>query len=156
MAQYVDVTIAFYSDNGNNFRGTDNAIKRMYTKNMHQQYQIYYRPKKISWHFNTPLTSTQVGACERLIRSIWRLLSHLPLDPQNVPVSTNVLRTLLAGAQKIINAGPLIPVRASPYNCDAVTPSSLLHHQSVKPTNPIGALTTREPITKSQSCSRTC
>ena len=62
------------------------------------------------------------------------------LDPQNVPVSPDVLRTMIAGAQKIINARPLTPVKVSPDDCDAVTPSSLLHHQSVKPTNPIGAL----------------
>ena len=91
MSQYADVTIAFYSDNGTNFRGTDNAIKRMYNKNTHQQFQRYYRPKKITWHFNTPLASTQGGAWERLIRSIRHLLFHLPHDPQTVPVSTDVL-----------------------------------------------------------------
>ena len=35
MSQCADVTIAFYSDNGTNFRGTDNSIKRMYNKNTH-------------------------------------------------------------------------------------------------------------------------
>ena len=53
---------------------------------------------------------------------------------------------MLAGAQKLINARPLTLVRARPDNCDAVTPSSLLHHQSVKPTNPIGALPSRESL----------
>ena len=118
----------------------------MYDKNLHQQFKRYYRPKRISWHFNTPLASTQGGAWERLIRSVRRLLSHLPLDPQTVPVSPDVLRTMLAGAQKIINARPLTPVRANPDDCDAVTPSSLIHHHSVKPTNPIGALPTRESL----------
>ena len=53
---------------------------------------------------------------------------------------------MLAGAQKIINVRPLTPVRASTDDCNAVTPSSLLHHQSVKPTNPIGALPSRESL----------
>ena len=125
MAQYVDITIAFYSNNGTNFRGTDNALQKMYTKNIHQKYQRYYRPRKISWYFNTPLASPQGGAWECLIRSVRRLLSHLPLDPQKVLVSIDVLRTMLAGAQKIINSRPLTPVRASPDDCNAVTPSSL-------------------------------
>ena len=101
MAQYTDVTIAFYSDDGTN----------LYTITKHQQYQRYYRPKKLSWHFNTPLASTQGGAWEHFICSVRRLLSHLPLDPQNVPVSSDVLRTMLAGAQKIINVRSLTSVR---------------------------------------------
>ena len=116
------------------------------TKNIHQKYQRYYRPRKISWYFNTPLASPQGGAWKCLIHSVRRLLSHLPLDPQKLPVSTDVLRTMLAGAQKIINARPLTPVRASPEDCDAVTSSSLLHHKSVRPTNPIGTLLTRENL----------
>ena len=32
MAQYGDLTIAFYSDNGTNFRGADNALRKIYTK----------------------------------------------------------------------------------------------------------------------------
>ena len=53
---------------------------------------------------------------------------------------------MLAGAQKIINVRPLIPARANPDDCDSVTPSSLIHHHSVKPINPIGALPTRESL----------
>ena len=98
MSKYADVTIAFYSDNGSNFCGTDNAIKRMYNKNTHQQFQRYYRPKKITWHFNTPPASFQGGAWKRLIRSLRRLLSYFPHDPQTNPVSTYVLITMLAGA----------------------------------------------------------
>ena len=59
MAQYGDVTTAFYSDNGTNFCGADNTLRKMYTKNIHQKYQHYYRPRKISWYFNTPLASPQ-------------------------------------------------------------------------------------------------
>ena len=33
MAQY-DVTTAFYSDNGTNFRGADNTLQKMYMKNI--------------------------------------------------------------------------------------------------------------------------
>ena len=73
-------------------------------------------------------------------------MSHLPLDPQNVPVLTDVLRTMLAGVQKIINARPLTPVKASTDDCDAVAPSSLLHHQLDRPTNPIRTFPTRESL----------
>jgi hypothetical protein len=62
LAQYADVMVAFYSDNGTNFQGTSNAMTRMYNKNMHQQLQRYFRPRRISWHFNTPSASSQGGA----------------------------------------------------------------------------------------------
>ena len=61
LSQYADVTIAFYSDNGTNFHGTDNAITKMFNKDVHQKLQRYYRPRHNSWHFNTPTTSTQGG-----------------------------------------------------------------------------------------------
>ena len=148
LSQYADVTISFYSDNGTNFQGTDKAMKRMYDKNLHQEFQCYFRPRRISWHFNTPSASSQGGAWERLIRSVRCLLSNLPIDPQTVPIKPDYLRTMLAGAQKILNARPLTPIRAGPDDCDAVTPSSLIHHHSVKPTNPIGAFPSRESLLK--------
>ena len=80
------------------------------------------------------------GGWERLIRSVRRQLSHLTVDPQIAPVKPDVLRTMLAGAQKIINVRPLTPIRSSPDHCDAITPSSRIDNPSVKPTNPIGAL----------------
>ena len=61
LAQYADVTVAFYSDNGTNFQGTSNAMTRMYNKNMHQELQRYFCPRRISWHFNTPSASSQWG-----------------------------------------------------------------------------------------------
>ena len=68
------------------------------------------------------------GAWKRLIRSVRWLLSNLPLDPQNIAVKPDILRTMLAGAQKIINARHLTPIRTSPDDCDAITLSSLIHH----------------------------
>ena len=62
LAQYSDVTIAFYSDERTNVTGTANAIKRMYDKNTHQQMQRYFRPHRISCHFNTITVSSQGGA----------------------------------------------------------------------------------------------
>ena len=131
---------------GTNFQGTSNAMTRMYNKNMHQELQRYFRPRRISWHFNTPSASSQGGAWERLIRSVRRLLSNLPIDPQNVAAKPDHLRTMLAGAQKILNARPLTPIRANPHDCDAVTPSSLIHHHSINPVNHIGALPSRESL----------
>ena len=110
LSQYADATIAFYSDNGTNFQGTDNAMKRMHDKNLHHEFQRYFRPRRISWHFNTPSSTSQGGAWERLIRSVRRLLSNLLVDPQILPIKPDYLCTMLVGAQKILNAHPLTPL----------------------------------------------
>ena len=109
LSQYADATIAFYSDNGTNFQGTDNAMKRMHDKNLHHEFQRYFRPRRISWHFNTPSASSQGGAWERLIRSVQRLFSNLPVVLQIVPIKPDYLHTMLAGAQKILNDCQLYP-----------------------------------------------
>ena len=59
LAQYPDVTVTFYTNNGTNFQGTSNAKNRMYNKNIYQELQRYFRPRRISWHFNTPSVSSQ-------------------------------------------------------------------------------------------------
>ena len=41
MAQYGDVTTAFYSDNGTNFRCVGNILQKMYTKNVQQYIRAY-------------------------------------------------------------------------------------------------------------------
>ena len=53
---------------------------------------------------------------------------------------------MLTEAQKIINTRPLMLVRAGIEDCDVISPSSLLHHHSVKPMNPIGTLPSRENL----------
>ena len=53
---------------------------------------------------------------------------------------------MLAGAQKIINAKLLTPVKASIEDCDVITPSSLLHHHATRLMNPIGPLPSRESL----------
>jgi hypothetical protein len=145
-SQYADVTKEFYSDNGTNFEGVDNALKRMYDRNTRQEIERYFRQRRVSWHFNTPYASSQGGAWERMIRSVRRLLANLPVDPQKTPVSPDQLRTMLAGAQKILNSRPLTPIGTDPQDCDALTPSSLIHHYSTDPVNPIGTLPTRESL----------
>ena len=103
-------------------------------------------PGKSSGNFITPLASSKGGTWEHLIHSVRHLLSHLLLDPQTVPVSTDVLCMMLARAQKVINARPLTPVRVSSEDCDVITPSSLLHHHSIRPMNLNGTLPTRESL----------
>ena len=81
--KYGDVTHAPYSDYETKFCGVDNSIRDMYNRINHLKYQRYYKPKRISWIFNTPLTSPQGRAWECLIRSICCLLSALLDDPNN-------------------------------------------------------------------------
>ena len=105
----------------------------MYDRIDHQKYQHYYRLKRISWFFNTPLASPQGGAWEWLIHSVRRLLSD-PWQPPNKTVSCDALRRMLAGLQRILNARPHTLVRSNVEVCVAISPSSLIHPNATEPT----------------------
>ena len=107
LATYGDKTKCFYSDNGTNFAGTDKAIRRIYNRIKKQKYKCHFANKCIEWHFNTPLTGPQVGAWERIIRSVRCLLTTSLDDSQWTTVAHGELCTMLAGAQRILNARPL-------------------------------------------------
>ena len=88
---------------------------------------------------NTPLTSAQGCAWERLICSVRRILSSMPEDPECHPPTEEILRTLFALVQSILNSRPLTSVSCSVDNCCTITPAPLMPGVST-PTNRIGTL----------------
>ena len=138
-------TQVFYSDNGTNFYGADKVSRRMHKTIDHQHIQRTLRARRIDWLFNTPLTSAQGRPWEQLIRSARRILSSMPEDPEWHPPSEEVLRTLFALVQNILNSRPLTPVSCSVDDCRAITPASLMPDASGL-TNPIGTLPTQASL----------
>ena len=107
----------------------------MYNKIEHQKYQRYYRLKRIFWYFNNLLASSQGGAWEQLIRSVHRLLFPCRMNHKNTTVNHDALRTMLSGAQRILNARarPLTHVSSSVEDCEAISPT-LIQSSSTIPT----------------------
>ena len=63
------------------------------------------------------------GAWERLIRSTRRILSALMKEQI---VSDEVLTTLMAEVESIINSRPLVPITIDPKDDESITPNHLL------------------------------
>ena len=79
--------------------------------------------KNISWKFNPSYASHMGGEWERVIRSICKILTVL-LGQQLV--NEEMLRTLMAEVQGILNSRPLTPVSNNPKDLELLTPNHLL------------------------------
>lgn len=99
-----------YSDNGTNFVGADNELKK-----------IRYRLASdgIVWTFNPPLSPHFGGAWERMVREIKSLL---PSD--TMPEHT--LRALLTEIEFIINCRPLTSISLDATDDEPITPHHFL------------------------------
>ena len=112
-----------WSDNGTNFVGAERVLREALKAWNKNQINNYLRQREISWQFNPPTASHMGGSWERMIRSIRRILSTL-LHTQIV--SDDVLSTLMAEVEGILNSRPLTPVILDPKANEALTPNHLL------------------------------
>lgn len=119
-----------FCDNGTNFRGADNELKRVTDENM--QHAITDKFATIKFNFNPPSAPHMGGAWERLIRSIKAGLRHLLNG--NV-TSEELLRTSLIDIEMLINSRPLTYVATDENTHEALTPNHFLLGQSsgIKP-----------------------
>jgi hypothetical protein len=116
-----------FSDNGTNFIGASGILKEEFKKIQSQESQgkiiDRLRTKEISWHFNPPLASHTGGIWERMIRSIRRILAALTSEQS---IDDEVLLTLMAEIEKILNDRPLTRNEGQVDDLDPLTPSKLL------------------------------
>ena len=113
-----------FSDNGTNFRGADKELQRtlreILTNGSLADEALSFG---IEWRFNPPEAPHMGGAWERLIRSIKTALfttlkARTPKE--------EVLATLLAEAENIVNSRPLTHVTLDPNEEEALTPNHFL------------------------------
>ena len=88
-----------------------------------QQIHDFLLQKNIEWRFNPPTASHMGGAWERMIRSIRRIFGAL-LKGQTL--TDELLTTLMAEVEGIINSRPLVPVTMDPEFDEPLTPNHLL------------------------------
>ena len=116
-----------FSDNGTNFIGASGILKEEFKKIQSQESQEKIidrlRTKEISWHFNPPLASHTGGIWEQMIRSIRRILAALTSEQS---INDEVLLTLMAEIEKILNNHPLTRNKGQVDDLDPLTPSKLL------------------------------
>ncbi|XP_013384334.1 uncharacterized protein LOC106154518 [Lingula anatina] len=112
-----------YSDNGTNFKGAEQEIKKAMQQWDCVKIENKLRQNDIQWYFNAPSASHTGGVWERMIRSIRKILCSIL---GNQLVDDETLMTVLTEVEKILNSRPLSPVSDDPRDLEPISPSSLL------------------------------
>ena len=110
------------SDNGSNFVGAHNELRRWATQIDRRMVVTRSAPHGIEWQFNPPYASHRGGVWERLIRSVRRVI--LAVGGQQT-LNDETLHTVLVEAERIVNNRPLVPAPADSES-PALTPNDLL------------------------------
>lgn len=83
------------------------------------------------WHFQPPTASHMSGVWECFIRSVRNTMKAVLGHPHAL-VTREILRTVFAEAEGILNSRPLCPSSDDLSDCDPITPSHLLQqHQGM-------------------------
>lgn len=113
-----------YSDNGTNFRGADSELKRSFKEiNEEAAVKNELTNRGLEWHFISPASPHMGGAWERLISSVKTALRVILKE--RAP-REEVLITLLAEVENIVNSRPLSHVSVDPEYPESLTPNHFL------------------------------
>lgn len=112
-----------YSDNGSNFVGADNELRRCIKLLDEEKVQNFCAPKEIEWKFQPPSAPHFGGAWERLVQCTKKTLKAILADRV---VSKEVLRTALVEAEGILNSRPITHVSNDVGDVEALTPNHFL------------------------------
>lgn len=105
-----------YSDNGTNFVGSSNLMKKLDFGKMTKEFGT----KRINWIFNPPSAPWWGGWWERLVRSTKEILRKMMGKSK---LTYDELRTCLAAVSQVINDRPLCAMTADVDDLRPLTPS---------------------------------
>lgn len=112
-----------YSDNGTNFRGSKRELREIWDHiNKHQVAETFI-DSDTEWKFNPPASPHMGGAWERLVRTVKTSLKAA--FPHRLP-NDELLLTMLAEVENIINNRPLTYVELEDEYQEALTPNHFL------------------------------
>ncbi|XP_071819875.1 uncharacterized protein [Apostichopus japonicus] len=115
--------VKIFSDNGSNFQAGEKELRNAFKAMNKDDVEAFFHSKGCEWHFNPPTASHFGGAWERLIRSVRRILRGV-LRQQTV--TDEVLTTVLAEVESILNSRPLTDFSSDPKDEEPLTPNHLL------------------------------
>ncbi|BES96719.1 Pao retrotransposon peptidase [Nesidiocoris tenuis] len=123
-----------YSDNGRNFIGASQELKRCLAEWDQNQMVSTLANLGIEWHFIPPQAPHMGGCWERLIRSVKTTMTAILKSQQP---RDEVLLTVFAEAEGIVNSRPLTHVSIDPQDQIALTPNHfLIGVASIDPLHP--------------------
>ncbi|XP_058797868.1 uncharacterized protein LOC131668049 [Phymastichus coffea] len=114
---------AIFSDNGTNFTKASKEPRDAIINIDTDRQRRFAETKRFTWKFNPPDAPHMGGAWERLVRSVKTALEHA-LNGESV--SEEVLLTLLAEVEHMVNSRPLTHVSVDPCDEEALTPNHFL------------------------------
>lgn len=135
-----------YSDNGSNLRGSDNALRATLQALDQDRIRAVLTTHRINWHFNPPTASHMGGSWERLVGSIKKSF-YATLN--TVHPTEEMLATLLAEAEHMVNSRPLLELSNDPNEPETLTPNHFLIGRS-SASAPIGIFDKDDLILKKQ------
>lgn len=112
-----------YSDNGTNLRGADKELQRSMLELDNEVLKAEAANNSMEFHFIPPLSPHWGGAWERLIRSV---KTSLKVILKERAPREEVLSTLLAEVENIVNSRPLSHVSVEPGTPESLTPNHFL------------------------------
>lgn len=112
-----------YSDNGTNSTSGERELRTSIRSFNEDKISGHLTQLGVAWHFNPPTASHMGGVWERLIRSTRRILKSL-LGEQ--VVSDEVLVTVMAEVESILNSRPLTKLSLDPRDEEPLSPNHLL------------------------------
>ncbi|XP_055914878.1 uncharacterized protein LOC129948078 [Eupeodes corollae] len=112
-----------WSDNGTNFRGASQELKTAIEELCTEDISKNLEKEKIEWKFIPPTSPHMGGSWERLIRSVKQVLAkmHIGRNPKD-----EVLLTMMAEVEFIINSRPLTYIPIDTDSDEALTPNHFL------------------------------
>jgi len=112
-----------FCDNGTNFVGAQSEVDKCKSELDFKKIQAYGVGSGIEWNFNPPHASHMGGVWERMIRSIRRVLTAVSKGSR---LTDDILMTLFAEVESIINGRPLTKVSDDVTDMTPLTPNHLL------------------------------
>ena len=113
-----------FSDNGTNFTSAEAEPRRAVKQLDVKAIEKYCTFQEIEWFFHPPTASHMNGACERMIRTVRKVLTDMLTD--KCRLTDDILYTLFAEVEGIINHRPLTKVSDDVADDRSLTPSHLL------------------------------
>ena len=112
-----------FSDNGTNLKAGERELRKCLRELNQRQITDAMIQEEVDWKFNPPSSPHFGGVWERVVRSVKRAL--VAIIGRNV-VTDEMLLTVMAEVEGLLNSRPLTHVSADPNDLQALTPNHFL------------------------------